>query len=195
MSIHTALLIVDLQNDFCPGGALAVAGGDAVVEPLNRGIDRFVAAQAPIFASRDWHPAETSHFQDFGGPWPVHCVQHTHGAAFHPALRLPATTIIISKGMEPDSDSYSAFDGRDDSCNPLAKCLSERGIFRQVVGGLATDYCVRATVLSALQHHFQVQVLREAVAAVDLKSGDGERALAEMKQAGAQIISEAHLQI
>jgi nicotinamidase/pyrazinamidase len=180
-----ALVIVDVQNDFCPGGALAVPGGDRVVSVLNRYAERFIRRQAPVFASRDWHPARTKHFKPWGGVWPPHCVQGTPGAAFHPALALPAGTEVVAKGMDPETDSYSCFQAETATGLPFAAALGEQGVGRLFVGGLATDYCVKATVLDALKEGFEVVVLEDAVAAVDLTPGDGARALAEMQAAGA----------
>lgn len=186
--MRIALMIVDVQNDFCPGGALAVPGGDAVVAPLNRAIEQFFTAGLPIIASRDWHPATTSHFQPHGGPWPVHCVQQSDGAAFHPNLRLPASTMLLSKGMDAGSDGYSAFEGMDDSGTTLAQILKNLDVTRLCVGGLATDYCVKATVLDGLRQGFAVVVLSDAVAAVNMQPEDGNKAMAEMEQAGAEIL-------
>jgi nicotinamidase/pyrazinamidase len=184
---RAALLIVDVQNDFCPGGALAVRDGDQVVEPLNREIERFRAAGRPIVASRDWHPAETTHFAAGGGPWPPHCLADQPGAAFHPALRLPPDAIVVSKGTGPTEDAYSAFDARDAAGRPLAEILRQHGVERLVVGGLATDYCVRASALDALGRGLGVELLRDAVRGVDVQPGDSERALAELTAAGATI--------
>ena len=139
-----ALLIVDVQNDFCAGGALAVPDGDAVAPVLNDWIAAAQAAGAPVFASRDWHPADHISFQAQGGPWPPHCVQGTSGAAFHPGLRLPADVGVVSKGTEPDVEGYSAFERTD-----FAERLRAAGVRRLWVGGLARDYCVRASVLDA----------------------------------------------
>jgi nicotinamidase/pyrazinamidase len=180
-----ALVIVDVQNDFCPGGALAVPGGDAVVPVLNRYAARFRERGAPVFASRDWHPPRTRHFKDFGGVWPPHCVQETRGAAFHPELQLPEGTEVVSKGMDPEQDAYSVFQAETADGMPFAAALGERGVQRLFVGGLATDYCVKATVLDALKEGFEVVLLADAVGAVDVTPGDGERALAAMQAAGA----------
>ena len=140
-----ALLVVDVQNDFCPGGALAVAEGDQVVAPLNQHIKEFLKRGEPVFKSRDWHPRQTKHFAEHGGTWPVHCVQDTKGAEFHPDLVDDIHIRTISKGMG-DEDSYSAFDGTD-----LALQLQRLGVEEVWVGGLATDYCVKNTVLDALK--------------------------------------------
>jgi nicotinamidase/pyrazinamidase len=181
-----ALVIVDVQNDFCPGGALAVPDGDRVVPVLNRYAERFTRQSAPIFASRDWHPARTRHFKAQGGAWPPHCVQGTAGAEFHPGLRLPASAEIVSKGMDPDEDAYSCFQAETGDGMPFAAVLGEHGVGRLFVGGLATDYCVKATVLDALKEGFEVVLLEDAVAAVEVVPGDGERALAAMREAGAR---------
>ena len=182
-----ALVIVDVQNDFCPGGALAVSHGDRVVPVLNGYAERFARRGAPIFASRDWHPHRTRHFKAYGGAWPPHCVQDTPGAQFHPGLELPAGTEIVSKGMDPDQDAYSCFQAETGDGLPFAAALGEHGASRLFVGGLATDYCVKATVLDALKEGFEVVVLQDAVAAVEVAPGDGERALDAMKDAGARL--------
>jgi nicotinamidase/pyrazinamidase len=182
-----ALVIVDVQNDFCPNGALGVAGGDRIVPVLNRYAERLARRRAPIFASRDWHPARTRHFKAGGGVWPPHCVQHTPGAEFHPDLVLPPGTEIVSKGMDPEEDAYSCFQAETADGMPFAAVLGEHGVGRLFVGGLATDYCVKATVLDALKEGFEVVVLEDAIAAVDVAPGDGARALRLMKEAGARL--------
>jgi nicotinamidase/pyrazinamidase len=183
-----ALVIVDVQNDFCPGGALGVSGGDEVVAPLNRYAQRFAEAGAPIFATRDWHPARTTHFREHGGLWPPHCVRETAGAQFHPALRLPANAVILSKGTDPHEDAYSGFQSRDEGGRALGELLRRHGVRRVWIGGLATDYCVRATVLDARREAFEVVVLANAIRAVDLNPGDGDRAREEMRAAGASFV-------
>lgn len=180
------LVIVDVQNDFCPGGALPVAAGDRVVPVLNRYIERFKAANLPIFATRDWHPEKTSHFNTCGGAWPPHCVQGTSGAQFHPRLALPGDVVVVSKGMGRDEDSYSGFQGTDSRGVKLADLLRRRGAKRLFVGGLATDYCVKHTVLDGLKEGFKVVLLEDAIRGVELQPGDSERAVAEMAQAGAE---------
>src|SRR5215212_5440096 len=177
-----ALIVVDVQNDFCPGGALAVAGGNEVVAPLNGLIEEFLSRDEPVFKSRDWHPPNTKHFEAFGGTWPVHCVQETRGAEFHPELLDDPRITVISKGTG-DEDTYSAFDGTD-----LAASLREQGVEEVMVGGLATDYCVKNTVLDALREGFKVKALANAMRPVELQTGDGERAIDEMREAGASII-------
>ena len=176
-----ALIVVDVQNDFCPGGALAVERGDEVIAPLNRLIGEFLGRGEPVYQSRDWHPARTRHFADHGGTWPAHCVQGTRGAEFHPDLLADPRVHVVSKGLG-DEDSYSAFDG-----TTLAEDLRRRGVEEVWVGGLATDYCVKQTVLDALREGFRVRALSGAMRAVNLRPGDDERALAEMRAAGAEV--------
>ena len=177
-----ALIVVDVQNDFCPGGALAVAHGDEVVEPLNKEIEEFFERGDPVYKSRDWHPPTTKHFKDYDGTWPVHCVQNTTGAEFHPALKDDPRIKVISKGLG-DKDCYSAFDETD-----LASQLRQQNVEEVVVGGLATDYCVKNTVLDALKNGFKVKALEEAMRAVEVQPGDGDRAIEEMRAAGAEIV-------
>jgi nicotinamidase/pyrazinamidase len=177
-----ALIVVDVQNDFCPGGALAVAKGDEVVAPLNTLIDEFLKNGEPVYESRDWHPEQTKHFTAFGGTWPVHCVQNTIGAEFHPGLRQDPRITVISKGLG-DTDCYSAFDETD-----LAAQLKRQGVQEVWVGGLATDYCVKQTVLDALKHGFEVKALENAMRAVDVNPGDGEKAIDEMRAARAEMV-------
>ena len=186
MQGKNVLVVVDVQNDFCPGGALPVASGDKVVPVLNRYIEKFRAAKLPIFATRDWHPGKTSHFKTGGGVWPPHCVQGTRGADFHPDLTLPEDVVVVSKGMGYDEDSYSGFQGTDAGGVKLADLLRQRGAKRLFIGGLATDYCVKHTVLDGLREGFQVVLLEEAISGVDLQPGDSERAIAEMIRAGAE---------
>ena len=189
MNRKDALIIVDVQNDFCPGGALAVENGDRVVAVLNRYIDRFAVARLPIIATRDWHPQKTSHFKSYGGVWPDHCVQDTRGAEFHRDLEIGHGVILISKGMGADEDSYSAFQGVDESGKPLAELLRGFGVTRIFVGGLATDYCVKQTALDGINDGFVVVVLGDAIRGVDLNPDDSEKALIEMRAAGAAMIA------
>jgi nicotinamidase/pyrazinamidase len=189
MEKKAALVIVDVQNDFCPGGSLAVAEGDRVALAINRYVERFAAAGLPIIATRDWHPAQTSHFKDFGGIWPVHCVQNTFGAEFHPLLQLGAGALVVSKGTAANVDSYSGFDALDAQGAALAGLLRERGIEQIFVGGLATDYCVKQTVLDGVKHGFAAVLLMDAIRGVDLAPGDSTRALEEMHHAGARAIA------
>lgn len=183
----SCLVVVDVQNDFCPGGSLAVPGGDQVVPVLNRYLQSFLEEQRPVIATRDWHPEKTSHFNTYGGPWPPHCVQGTDGAKFHPALNLNDQVVIVSKGTDPEEDSYSGFQGKDEAGIKLSELLRERNIKRLVVGGLATDYCVKYTVLDGLKEGFAVVVLREAIRGVNLKPDDSTKAIGEMVAAGAEL--------
>jgi nicotinamidase/pyrazinamidase len=184
---RSALLLVDVQIDFCPGGALPVPHGDRIVPVLNRCIAEAVAGGMPVYASRDWHPAITHHFKPYGGEWPPHCVQDTLGAHFHPKLQLPPSTIVLSKGDDPQRPGYSAFEGRTVDGRSLLDDLRERGVGRLYVGGLATDYCVRASVLDARLAGLEVTVLLDAVAGIDVHHGDSDRAIAQMREAGAVI--------
>lgn len=190
-----ALIVVDVQNDFCPGGALAVPGGDQVVPVLNEYVDRFERAGLPIFFTRDWHPARTKHFNTEGGPWPPHCVQGTPGARFHPSLRIPEGAPIVSKGTNPEEDAYSGFQATAPNGLRLPEVLKRQGVDHLYVGGLATDYCVRATALDALASGFSVTVLLDAVRGVDVAPGDTERALVEMLDAGANFTTLRRLRI
>lgn len=174
------LVVVDVQRDFFPGGALAVPGGEQVVPALRRAIALFREADLPVVFTRDWHPPDHCSFRDHGGPWPVHCVAGTQGAQFHPDLPLVPGAEIISKGSSRHQDAYSGFQG-----TALAVRLRGWGVRRVLVGGLATDYCVKSTVQDALKEGFAAVVLIDAVRAVDLQPGDGDRALEELQRAGA----------
>jgi len=185
-----ALIVVDVQNDFCSGGTLAVQDGDQVVAVLNRYIDQFTQGGLPIFATRDWHPEKTSHFISGGGPWPPHCIQGSWGAQFHPELKLPPETVMVSAGMGSDEDGYSGFLGRDESGARLVDLLRRQGVERIFVGGLATDYCVKHTVLDGLKEGFKVVLLADAVRGVNLNAGDSERAIEEMLHAGAEVATD-----
>jgi len=179
-----ALIVVDVQNDFCPGGTLAVANGDQVVAPLNKQIEEFLERGEPVFKSRDWHSPHTKHFADYGGTWPVHCVQNTKGAEFHPDLLDDIHIRVISKGLG-DTDCYSAFDETD-----LDLQLRRLGIDELWVGGLATDYCVKHTVLDALRKGYKVKAMADTMRAVEINPGDGARAIEEMRAAGAEILND-----
>ena len=172
-----ALLLVDVQNDFCPGGALPIADGDAVVPVLNRWTDAAARAGIPVYASRDWHPAGHPSFAPQGGPWPVHCLQDTAGAAFHPELALPPDTAIVTKGVRFDQDQYSAFDQTG-----LAVDLARRDVRRVWIGGLALDVCVRATALDATEAGLETHVIEAATRPVT--EGGGRGALADLRAAG-----------
>jgi nicotinamidase/pyrazinamidase len=183
-----ALIVVDVQRDFLPGGALGVPHGDEVVPVLNRYIALAQEKGVPIYASRDWHPPRHCSFAEQGGPWPVHCVADTEGAKFAPGLALPPDAHIVSKATAEEPDAYSAFQATD-----LARDLRGRGVTRVLVGGLATDYCVLNTVRDALREGFEVVLLTDAIRAVDVKPGDGARAEAEMREAGAKTSTYADL--
>lgn len=176
------MVVVDIQNDFCPGGALPVKQGDKVVPVLNKYIEIFKTSGAPILFTRDWHPPDHSSFKDHGGPWPPHCVQNTNGARFHPDLAIPPEGEIISKADKRD-EAYSFFKGTD-----LGRKLRDRGIKRLLVGGLATDYCVKETVLDGLKYGFEVFHLDDASKGVNVNPDDSERALQEMVAKGAKRI-------
>jgi nicotinamidase/pyrazinamidase len=184
-----ALLVVDVQNDFCPGGALGVPQGDKIVSAVNKYVKIFTKKKLPIFASRDWHPIRTKHFKDFGGVWPVHCLQNSRGAAFHPKLKLPKEMIQLYKGMDPEKDSYSVFQAEDLSGTGFLKLLNMLGIKELYIGGLATDYCVKFSVLDALKHKFKVKLLIDAIKGVNLKPDDSEKAIKEMVRKGAKKIT------
>jgi nicotinamidase/pyrazinamidase len=175
-----ALIIVAVQRDFCAGGALPVPDGDEVVTVLNQWIEAAEGVGALIYASRDWRPRTHVSFTERGGPWPAHCIQDTPGAQFHPDLRLPPSAIVVSKGVRFDKDQNSAFDDTG-----LAVELHQRGVDRIWVGGLAQDVCVRATVLDAVREGFEVHVI--AAATKPVRQEDGQRALDEIRRAGAMI--------
>jgi nicotinamidase/pyrazinamidase len=186
-----ALLIVDVQNDFCPGGALPVPHGDEVIPVLNRLAAHVSALGFPVYASRDWHPITSRHFQVNGGQWPVHCVPGTEGARLHPDLELPPGTLIVTKDVGPLGDGYSAFEGEIAGRGSLLADLRARGVSELIVGGLATDYCVRSSALDARKEGFEVTVVTDAVRAVDVQPGDGNRALDEMRAAGIRLACAA----
>ena len=184
-----ALLVIDMQYDFLPGGSLGVPEGDQVLAPINEAMARFAARGLPVYASRDWHPEDHCSFAARGGPWPPHCVAETRGAAFSDELALPADTVIISKADTADVDAYSAFNG-----TALADHLRGHGITRVFVCGLATDYCVLNTALDALKNGFETVILPEAMRAVNVQPEDGERASAHMREAGATAATLAELE-
>jgi nicotinamidase/pyrazinamidase len=183
--VGDGLLLVDPQNDFCPGGSLAVADGDKVMPVLSEWAAAAARAHVPIFVSRDWHPARTTHFKDFGGIWPAHCVMGTHGAAFHPDLQLPADATVVSKGMGENEDAYSAFQARSEAGELLQTLLQRAGITHLYMGGLATDYCVKSSALDGLARGLRVTLVPNGIRAVNLQPSDGDQALAEMRAAGA----------
>jgi Amidases related to nicotinamidase len=181
-----ALIVVDVQNTFCPGGTLPVVEGDKVVEPLNRVMPLFPGR---VFASMDWHPPDHCSFKEQGGIWPPHGVAGTEDAELHPGLDRGGITQIVQKGTTAERDAYSALDGTG-----LAETLKAKGIERVFVGGLATDYCVKATALDARAAGFDVVLLADAARAVDVQPGDGDRAVAEMRDAGVVVAATADLE-
>lgn len=183
-----ALIMVDVQNDFLPGGSLAVPDGDEVVPTLNLYVRAFESQHLPIYATRDWHPANHCSFTAQGGIWPPHCVAGTGGADFSPGLTYPEDTVIVSKATTPQKDAYSGFEGTD-----LAQRLRDQGVRRLFIGGLATDYCVLNTVKDALKHNFTVFLLQDAIRAVNVKQDDGNNAEREMQSLGAKTIGIDHL--
>jgi nicotinamidase/pyrazinamidase len=174
-----ALIVVDVQNDFCPGGALPVPHGDQVVEPVNDLADRIPY----VVATRDWHPLNHCSFAPQGGPWPVHCVRDTAGAELHPGVRREQIDALVDKGQEPDLEGYSGFEQTE-----LERLLREQGIDTVHVVGLALDYCVRATALDARREGWNVIVHRDATRAVEVRPGDGERAVEELRSAGVEVV-------
>jgi len=172
--------VVDVQNDFCPGGALAVKDGDAVVAPINQLMKR----SELVLATRDWHPPDHSSFAAQGGPWPEHCVQGTTGAELHPELDRDRIEVVVDKGQDRGREGYSGFEGTE-----LDALLREHGVDTVHVAGLALDYCVRATALDARRAGFDVVLHRDATRPVDAARGDGERAVAELEAAGVSVVS------
>jgi nicotinamidase/pyrazinamidase len=182
--VAKALLIIDFQNDFTPGGALAVEEGDQIAGPIQRLADEVDV----IFATRDWHPPDHSSFETQGGPWPVHCVQGTPGAELHPSIEDLDIEAIVDVGREREDQGYSGFEKSD-----LAQILRDRDVDEVYVGGLATDYCVRASTIDACREGFDVTVVSDAIRGVEVEPGDSERALADMAEAGARIASSSEL--
>lgn len=176
----SVLLLADLQVDFCPGGALGVPGGDEIIQTVNDYVRFFHSRKLPIIATRDWHPPNHCSFQEQGGPWPAHCIQTSRGAQFHPELIVPPGTTIVSKATDPKKEAYSAFEG-----TTLEERLRDMSTQTLYVSGLATDYCVKQTVLDACRLGFRVVVLEDAVRGIDATPGDCRRAIGEMRAAGA----------
>jgi nicotinamidase/pyrazinamidase len=179
-SATDALIIVDVQNDFLPGGRLAVPRGDEIIPLLNRYLAGFELEKLPIFATRDWHPPNHCSFQTQGGPWPVHCVMQTQGAEFPAALRLPSWAVVISKGSSPDQEAYSGFEGTN-----LETRLRKASVEHLFVGGLATDYCVLNTVRDGVKRGFKIMLLKDSIRAVNVHPDDGRKAEEEMLRLGA----------
>lgn len=180
-----ALILVDIQNDFCPGGALAVTEGDEIVAVVNRLMPRF----SLVVSTQDWHPANHISFKEQGGPWPPHCVRGTTGAELHPALETGAVTNYFRKASSPDKDAYSEFEGVDENGRTLDELLKSKSVKRVYVVGLATDYCVKATVLDALELGYKVFAIIDAMRAVNVNPDDGAKALDEMERKGAHLIT------
>ena len=189
LGIGDALLVIDIQNDFLPGGRLAVAEGDHVIPVMNNYIDRFIQRQLPVFATRDWHPKNHGSFIKQGGPWPDHCIAGSTGAEFARSLHLPATVPVFSTGIEVENDGYSGFENPD-----LNKLLEKLSVSRLFIGGLATDYCVLHTVCDALNQNYKVLLLTDAVRAVNVHHQDGEQAINKMISKGAIPITLAMIQ-
>src|SRR5256886_12181285 len=184
---RAALLVVDIQNDFCPGGALGVPDGDAIIPRVNRTIGLFRRRGLPVIFTRDWHPPETKHFKEFGGAWPVHCVQGTKGARFHPDLEVPKGAIVLSKGMDPEVDSYSAFQAFTEQGRDLESALHELGVDELFICGLATDYCVRATALDGVRRGLLNCLLPVGIRVVDMHPCHFHVAVNEMRAHGAHL--------
>ena len=185
MQNKKSLLVVDIQNDFCPGGALGVSEGDQIIPLVNNYVQLFLDKQLPVFISRDWHPKETKHFKESGGPWPIHCVQNTKGGEFHPDFRVPEKAIILSKGTDPQSDGYSVFDAFDSNNTSFLEVLEQLDIDELYICGIATDYCVKFTVLDALKKGFKINVLVDAIKGVDKE--DSKRTIAEITAKNAKM--------
>ena len=181
-----ALLIVDVQEDFLPGGSLAVPEGDAIIPVLASLGSEFAVQGLPVIASRDWHPANHCSFAEQGGPWPPHCVAGTPGAEIDPALQLPADVRIVDKATTADKDAYSAFEGTD-----LDSWLKVKGVSRVFVGGLATEYCVLNTAADALRNGFEVVLLEDAIRAID--ETEGQQAIDELRRKGATVINSGEI--
>jgi nicotinamidase/pyrazinamidase len=182
LSKRDALIIGDVQKDFLPSGALPVPEGDKIIPVLNEYIERFQKAKAKVFATRDWHPPNHISFKPYGGPWPPHCIQGSKGAKFHPDLKLPRNVVVISKARDPMRESYSSFDRTD-----LEEQLHSGKVKRVFVGGLATDYCVKETILDALKLGFEAMLLTDATLGIDVIKGDVKKAVEEMKSKGAKV--------
>jgi len=177
-------VVVDFQNDFCPGGVLAVPGADAIIPAVNTYIRMFSSAGLPVVFTRDWHPPDHSSFREHGGPWPAHCVRGTHGAQIHDDIAIPPRAIFIDKGTDRESEGYSGFES-----TPLEEKLRRLGVRRIFVAGLATDYCVKHTALDALERGFDVVLLLDATKGIGLKDGDIEGSIEQVVKAGGHTAS------
>jgi nicotinamidase/pyrazinamidase len=183
-----ALVVVDVQNDFMPGGALGIPLANLIIAPLNRYLRSFEVRGLPVFATRDWHPPDHCSFHAQGGPWPSHCVQETQGAGFFRNLQLPTTVRVVSKGTDANAEAYSGFQGTD-----LEPRLRELGCSRIILGGLATEYCVLATALDARAAGFEVVVLEDAIRGADVAPDDSKRAVEKMAAAGVEFATSTAL--
>ena len=181
----SALILVDIQNDFCPNGALAVTEGDFVVPIVNQLISRFPL----VISTQDWHPANHISFKAQGGPWPPHCVQGTTGAELHPDLKTDTIALYFRKASSPDKDDYSEFAGKDEQGRSLDEVLKGYGVKKIYVVGLATDYCVLETVLDGLKYGYEVYAVTDAMRAVNVNPDDGEKALYKMVSNGAHLVT------
>jgi nicotinamidase/pyrazinamidase len=184
LTSEDALIVADIQNDFLPGGRLAVSNGHGIIGTVNQYIKKFTNAKRPVFATRDWHPPNHCSFEQQGGPWPVHCVAGTTGAAFSRALKLPDDVRIVSKARDRDKEAYSAFSG-----TTLHEQLKQLSIRRLFVCGLATEYCVLNTVKDAIACGHTVFLLQDAIRAIDAHPNDGSRAIEQMKEWGVAAIT------
>lgn len=182
---NSALILVDIQNDFCPGGALAVNEGDQIVPTVNRLIPEFPL----VISTQDWHPANHISFKEQGGPWPPHCVQGTLGAELHPDLRTDTITHSFRKASSPEKDDYSEFEGKDAQGRSLDELLKCRGVDKLYVVGLATDYCVLETVLDGIKYGYEIFAVTDAMRAVNVNPDDGEKALQKMAIRGAHLVT------
>lgn len=179
-----ALVIVDMQNDFMPGGSLPVPNALTIIPKINKYVELFIKAKALVIATRDWHPPNHVSFLTRGGPWPPHCIQGTKGAEFHPDINLPPETIIVSKGYNENIEAYSGFEGTD-----LNQILRSSGIRRLFVCGVATDYCVKATALDAIRLGYTVFVLEDAIKGVDIPKGSVDKAINELINEGVILLT------
>jgi nicotinamidase/pyrazinamidase len=188
LSGHDVLIVTDMQNDFLPGGKLAIKEGDTIIPALNRTISKFKACHLPVVATRDWHPENHMSFKEQGGPWPPHCIRNTEGAEFTDNLKLPDSVKIVSKATEQDKEAYSSLKGTD-----LPDFLKSLNTERVFIGGVATEYCVRESVMDLLQQGYMVYLLQDAIKAVNLDPEDGLRAFREMVDAGAKPIDHSQI--
>ncbi len=195
MEKQKALLIVDVQNDFCPGGKLPVKKCQHVVGNFNKYIKEFKNKNLPIIATRDWHPKDSQHFEKFGGKWPPHCIQNTKGANFHPGLELPENVIIISEGIKPNEEGYSCFEGYDENQKKFNDVLKTIGIKELYIGGIATDYCVKIACLDSIKYGYKVYLLTDAIEGIEVNPGDVDKAIKEMEKAGVKKINFHNLNL